>query len=361
MRNQIFQSGVQFTLISAAIFVIHISAATGQITLQRNNLPLPGDHTRRVVCFPVSEGPSGANVVWDFSNLQVSINALPLNYYYSVPTALCNNDDLLGVFSAFGSGGESQMYQTTPQTYDLTYEYDWYSSVYYHSKCYNVPRKKSKFPFTYQDSVISTFEFESAYWDGNITIINSSGSGYDSTVCDGWGTVILPNGTFDALRTRSVVYMFDSLTFNTNFPTRYDTIYQFYTLIYKEPIVTVRYYSTFNYSTGQWSNVTQHVLWCDSSTFVTQVPQAEITQPEVTLLPGPAMNEFILEFDRCEAGTYSIEVVGLDGRISNRILLENYSVKQRHSINLQHLTPGIYLIGIRSGNSRFRALKAVIR
>lgn len=148
--------------------VLNCSIQFGDIAISSNN-------------DSIFEGMAGENVVWDFSDLEVD----PFNFYEIL-------DPSLTPYSADFPEADYVMF-------DYNNYYDYYQcDEERHSALGNSfnqlsdPQDLLRFPMTYLDEFVDTYVSEEKW-------------GTDSILADGYGTLILPYGTFDnVLRVRDI-------------------------------------------------------------------------------------------------------------------------------------------------------------
>lgn len=135
-------------------------------------------------------GPAGANVTWDFSNVEP-------------------NDTAIQVYTTFGDPDttpyadlfpEANLVQITLGVNIYIYlrltndEFEAYGlATEGFTLIYNDPVTLVEFPFTYQSSFDDTFEGTSEIQADTIQILTYL-SGNSSVTADGWGTIMLPQG-----------------------------------------------------------------------------------------------------------------------------------------------------------------------
>src|SRR5688572_28635365 len=94
-------------LLTSLVQLIMGLPVSSQIVLQRQDFPVALDFTRRIYCDSsalINEGAAGANITWDFGNLDTTSFVYPRNYFYQVPLDFCLSEDLEAFFSPPGGG-----------------------------------------------------------------------------------------------------------------------------------------------------------------------------------------------------------------------------------------------------------------
>ena len=219
-----------FTISLLIIFLITNAHLT--ITADIHN-PNPGDSFEQNINSDpgsgFSEGPSGANVTWDFSNLTTS-DVRPVIIQEADNTDFPEADvfyNQLGTYSYFGTTNSAFVYWgiVTDQTTII----------------YSDGEEQVRYPLTYGDSY--TDDFAGEYESFGITFDRE---GTLDVEADGYGTLITPDATYNnALRIQIVRnttdYQNGSQTGSTT-----DTIYYWYAGDINFPVMT--YFR--NYSDG---------------------------------------------------------------------------------------------------------------
>jgi len=160
-----------------------LSTAQAQITLTANNNLQVGDEFTfyRGTSAQLDEGADGANMVWDFSTVQ-----LPDLIEIIVKDA--STVDLLGEFPDANLALDEQ-----PGNTYMSMDNDrqaWYGagSDFGAVVVYSDPQDLVRYPMTLGDSFTDNFTG---------TIANFIRSGVSTVTCDAYGTLITPTGTFD--------------------------------------------------------------------------------------------------------------------------------------------------------------------
>lgn len=227
-----------------------------QPVFNRSDMPIPGDSTRVMNASASSAltarlNLAGANARWDFSDLQPSESELvsfrtptetPYFFFvlanaHGVKFADSINLILISLQNVYDFyNGTNARYATigrgvTVQGFPLPAQYTDPDELYF-------------FPLQFGRKDSSTFAY-------GINIPNTGG--YNSrggrlTVVDGWGEVVTPFGSYQALRVKSTLRIIDSVSFNGfNFaiPIRTEIEYKWLVKGEKVPVLTIRGNSTF--------------------------------------------------------------------------------------------------------------------
>ncbi len=207
-----------------------------QVTLTSLNNPAAGNTMLIVNCdtLGIVQGNSGANQTWNFTgiilrdstvNTWVASNTTP--YAAQFPTSNIastpNNSD----YSYFTSSLSDFLYNGYGGMFQVN--------------SYTNPETILQYPFTYNSNFSDTYS--SVYNNG---VANSYLNGTTTSTGDAWGTLILPNGTFnDALRIRTVKAHRDSSNIGgfNNVLDFSSTAYTWFVPNKKFPVFEVRYNS----------------------------------------------------------------------------------------------------------------------
>lgn len=194
-----------------------------QITVLSTYMPVIGDTiTRNVDTLTTeTEGPGGANQVWDFTGAAAhEVNAtrviLPSTTPYAADYASSNmamtNDNISFVYF----DAQSSNFITTGAAGDLL------NNGVIIKAIFNPDLTLNQFPTDYGNNFMDTYEFD-VITDGSIFSpllseirIKHTATVYDST--DSWGTVITDIGSYNTLRVKRVEHSIDSIWTKPIFP-----------------------------------------------------------------------------------------------------------------------------------------------
>nr|MBK9652858.1 hypothetical protein [Bacteroidota bacterium] len=224
---------------TVVILMAVFQTLNAQLTLTRNDFPMDGDTIEWFQCPDTihTEGVAGANVTWDLSTLNIQYTPMPPVYKYSQTSTNLTSSIKYGMpwelfyyyidSTTFDYLGNNYI-QPGPGGYSFGTSYDSNSL------------KKLNFPFTYNDNFTDSFYFDR--WHSQYMLPNSHyyGTGFDSTICDGWGTLILPFGIFNALR----VYrrdLYNDSNYNGGYIQHISEEYTWYTNNHKCPLLECKF------------------------------------------------------------------------------------------------------------------------
>ncbi len=283
-------------------------------------LPEAGDKTTMYVdTTPPPPGSAGANLTWNFSNLE---QHYPVERFYKTPSSTTYASDF----------PNATLVRTDAYNYGLSYwDNSSTQSVYYGfietgvaSQQFNDnPVVYYTFPMTYGTSYADNL---TAYtMPGSLT-----GNGVYNFVADGWGTVHLPGNTItNCLRAKSTLYIGDS-TINSYSLT---TEYTWFSQQYKEPVlvlVQVVINDTLYYNYAIYNNLMTSAL-----------PKLKTSKTRV--FPNPASGEIVIDgLDNCTS-PFHLVISDMSGKTVYSVFKENDP-----RIDVSSLSPGIYFLHLNS-------------
>ncbi len=217
--------------------------ATAQISLNRaNNYPQIGDSFTRIVCDTqgITEGESGENVTWDFSDLTILGTGTSGTYLEPSETGVAA--DFPDANLAQDAGNNVYLFYNVSDTEVAHLGYNNEGFVL----TYTEPQIEKVFPFTYGDS--NTNVATRVYGD-------NTGTATTEINADAYGTLILPSGSFEnVLRVHTVVTVEDVASDGSIFSFMSDT-YEWYIADYPTSIFSIANSSNSN---GQESTLVNY-------------------------------------------------------------------------------------------------------
>ncbi len=342
-------------------------AATAQITIGNGDMPSPGDTIRisnGLVTANIDPVPTGANYTWNFSTLQFV-------------------DQTIDTFLSIGqtSGTYSVVYVNIalnpnranlaakanlsfPALPGLTVE-DVYGFYYNSSASYKqvglgatVNGLATPMPFGNKD-VIYTFpldynDTDSSDSDLSLSIPNLGYYGFDQhrvNVCEGWGTLITPFGTFSTLKVKSTLHVHDTVfVTSAGFGLGQDRpVTHEYKWLGKGKglplleIITTEVGGTEAVTSIRYQDSARSPLATDVLAF----------DAGLTVYPVPAREAVQVSFVQQHAGTAAFSLCDLAGR---EVLQfdQDFTGGRRHvSVPVKDLPKGLYLLGIRINGQQY--------
>jgi hypothetical protein len=163
-------------------------------------------------------------------------------------------------------------------------------------------------------------------------------------VVDGWGTLILPSGNFSVLRIKSTIYDRDSIVLQAlPFPLVLPSItieYRWLGLQQGEPLLQI--------NANQFA-VTQ-VLYLENP--VLGMDDISGSDFNFGIMPNPASTEMSVFYNKEKTGETQIDILSVDGKQVKNIFSETETAGAAyHSIHVNDMAEGIYVLRISSGNN----------
>ncbi|MGB1206596.1 MAG: T9SS type A sorting domain-containing protein [Chitinophagales bacterium] len=204
-----------------------MTKAEAQITLNRaDNYPQIGDSFVRIGCDTagITEGDSGEDVTWDFSNLTIlgTFNSGP----YISPNETGVSADFPDANMSEDAGNEVYYFYNASDSEVAFLGFNNAGTVV----IYTEPQIEKVFPFTYSDSNTNV---------GTRTYNDNIGTVTTEITADAYGTVYLPSGTYnDVLRVHTLVMIEDVSATGSIFSVTTDT-YEWYIEGYPMPLLEI--------------------------------------------------------------------------------------------------------------------------
>ncbi len=193
----------KLTLVACLISMSIGVSAQSTLTAATNN-PIPGDKFTIHDCSRtgVLPGSAGAAVIWNFRSL-ISSASINYNFLNCTSTSYCDSFPTTNLMAQVATSLATQIYyHSNTSLLELTGEYlnDGVAGLYY----YPNPNVVLKYPITYNSSYMDTsLSYRSP--------ASTYGIIHDSIKVDGYGTLILPTGTYtNALRVHRISNRYDS-------------------------------------------------------------------------------------------------------------------------------------------------------
>jgi hypothetical protein len=329
--------------------------AAAQITITRNDMPEPGDTLRYSNADPmgVNTTATGANHVWDYSNL-VPRSQDRIDYVYSLQTVYAFY--FLGI-NQYGTkiadtigGGPFQFtnvynfFRSANADFraeGIGFEYSGVPLAAYYSD----EDELYEFPLDYLDQDTNFFRFSVDL--GNGLRFSEEGTRYNSV--DGWGTVITPYDNIACLRLVSVTEAIDTIVFNGfpfATPNEQKTI-KFLANGVHIPILEI----SGRMQQGQW--MPQQVKYRDQYRNLVAVDPTQSSA--IKMYPNPAQD--LVMIDNLEQLPLTLEWLDAQG---HTISQETHS-ESKISTSVANLANGVYLLRVRDAEgSILRTQKIVV-
>ncbi len=334
---------------------------TAQIAITKSDLPQAGEtyYTAQSFLTSYSDSDTGPNYTWDFTDLDstgidtvdyVSVSQTPLAYqfYFNNPLlypAYVATEATKG--SDFSLGGQLTVTNVYLYTKTATSKFEEVGQGF----------SLNGFPFSVKyDDIRTIFDLPLTYNDQGsdhykylISIPTLGAMGQEGDVdytVDGWGTVMTPFGTFDAVRVKheiskeDTIYL-DTLGFGFKIPSQ-ETVYEWYAQNEGIPVLTI-----VKNGIGIVTSVKYKTLPGPNSVG----KRKALTSVEV--FPQPAGEMLYVTVGSYTAGDVKININSIDGRI----LISDIYNSSRLSIPTGDLAAGSYILSIEyNGMSHHRII-----
>lgn len=343
-----------------------------QITVTNGDMPSSGDTIRLSETNDIqSLDPvlTGANYSWNFTTLNpvaqrvdtfFSVSSTPLAYQF-----FFNNIILYPNHKAsFALRGIDLGIPQVPITDVFNYVKNSstaYDNVGFGSNISGIPSSTQNIP------VDREYEFPMNFNDNHISnsayAITVPGFGhYGQTIeridtVDGWGSLMLPNGTYNVLRVKSILNKIDTtyidlVGFGLTTPRPEEIEYKWLANGKGLPMLKIITVS---------GNVTQIEYQDD---FVNGVSVAEINKiHHVSIFPNPTKNQLVMDFKSLVSGNLVVNLKDVLGKSAGVIYNRNINAgNNKLFINLvQHsINPGIYFVEILIDGNNYYTEKIVV-
>lgn len=265
--------------IIAGLLLSSISLNAQPIITQANYQPLNnGTYGYYVSDTTITPGNSGADVLWDFSN--ISQGEL---FNYSVISCNGNGDcdDFVGANYFTESNGYRIFYIN-----DVTGEQKNGQVGGAMKIIYTNPLQRIEFPMEYLSSYSDTF---ASYYESPPAPPNSTGDGFKNAIIDGYGTLKTPNGTYtNVLRQKTNLTI--NYSANLGFPQQIEEDYIWYQAGISHPIMSI----INKVSYGQKSVVYTNTPPKNNNTSINNIDEKNLS---FEIYPNPTTGFFNINFE----------------------------------------------------------------
>lgn len=309
---------MRFLFAAALFFVSHFICAQPIITNNCN--PEPGDiieHAWLSGDQPVPE--EGENVVWDYSGYEIGGD---ITYNFGQPSNFSNHEMYPEADVAWNNFGTDQFYEQTDDSFFARLGHTRSGGTYHD---YDVSSKYCYFPFQYGDSVEQYYTGQ--VYNGVTTELFDVDK-YDLVEAVGYGTLILPNQTFeDVLLVKKFnqdsLYLdgvLDSFYSGTTWYWFHDDYRSFIATYHASWIV-----QTLDIRVGQATAI-------DEDTY----------KSEFKCWPNPASNRLFIETALYSGTPIAVSIFNSAGRLVSKHSL-NSGIEE---LDVSHLPAGVYSISL---------------
>ncbi len=336
------------------MFIIILSQIYSQPVINDSDMPQPGDiinYNIAILSGNYDYTQSGNNHIWNFSFLS------PANY--SADTFITVNSTPLIYTLIFSNATVSlkQIGSYTQSGMTISNIYDFYknSSSEFSLIGYGAELNGIKIPAKYDNpDILYRFPLNIGNTDSSTSFFDISlpNIGYFSenktrkNFVDGWGTLILPLDTFQVLRIKSVVFIYDSIYYQSN-GMGYNSInteYKWLAKGHKEPVLEIvksNNYTTVTYF-GNYDNSINDKNKCI---------------PSVFLSPNPAEDKLLMKVLSPGYSDIIFTVFSINGsKIFEQTInnVSGYSLFEKEIIlDKSIFKNGIYIVNIRNNDMNY--------
>jgi hypothetical protein len=325
---------------------------SGQITIDNTDMPEPGDTIRTSITSNFSGvdfSLTGQDYLWDFSDLEplaqdvdtfVSVEQTP--FLYRVVFQFQTNANLAQKASEI----------TAIPDMEITEPYLYYSNLdeYYANEGIAFTLNSIPFPVNFSSPDV-IYEFPLLYgkeYNSRATFdFLIPGLAYVSVdrqrtnIVDGWGTVVTPYGSFEALRVYSMIEEYDSIYIDSlgmGFPvSREVEEYKWLANDMGLPVITVTE-----------DGLTSTISFIDSLRLPGQVHEQHLIS-SCKVYPNPCTDQLRVSMALMEKSLVRICLYSKDGRLFRQMVEGTFSQGEStiaFDMNENRLNPGVYILQI---------------
>lgn len=227
---------------------------------------------------------------------------------------------------------------------------------------YTNPETKITFPSLYLTSFNDASSYDQKWLYGGtyqgiqVDSLRNKEVNTTTSLMDGWGTVITPNGSFDCLRQNVSLHSIDSAWAKITVGTAhywilvdsYDSLFQSYTYIAEcGPIVDMQLYAE--------SNIVAQVRWNTMLPSECQVGVEEnVVDNNLNIYPNPTSGEFSMTMNSASFSDYTIELTNMLGQVIYNDELKAFSGSYTKTFDVSSSGKGVYLMTIRNNESQMQ-------
>jgi len=364
--------------LSAILLFAALLPVNAQITITSSNMPSAGDTMRysNAQTNPLLDpGQPGANQTWDFSTLnstsQFVDQYLPVSqtdFTYQIVFGLPfgENASNLAKPNPDGLNLPSQLPITVGDLINFyKSDNDEFSLTGFGAKLNGIalPITYSSrdvlfpLPLSYNDLSTGDFDYQIA-----IPTIGFYGKvATRRNEADGWGTLVLPSGSYQVLRLKSTLESVDSIAiealgFGINIPVPDVITYSYYASEFKFPVLQI----TSNDIFGQ--EVISKVIYRDTLV-VDGISDLSSVRPEVILYPNPATEIAVVKTELLSKTDISYTLMDAVGKTVFSIVRNNQSpgtLTEMLPLASLQLGEGIYFLKVSTGNAGSKVLPLMV-
>ena len=341
-------------MLAGALSLLTIYSFAQPTLKQSTNSPVPGEGFFGHIIDSTGLGDAqqaGAGVTWNFPVL--TENSRDTNYYYSCEaTPFCDSFAGANIVSLIDSNFEYGVSESNRLSF-----MGWASSNGVNH--FDGRQVLLAYPFTYGDSYKDTLSivdsYPGVYYDSIFVI--------DSFFADGYGTLILPSGTFtNVLRIHRVSLQLDSFRYDGadsgSIYGRMDDYSWFDTTGFHNPLLSVGYDTS--------GSTTPYIY---NAEYYTQAPPLALGLPapgvndiSLSVYPNPANGVINVTFLRSDNEPLSVSLVDMLGRVIKTTTLDQLSEgASTVTLDVASVCPGMYIVKFQTAQDIFTRPVVVAR
>jgi hypothetical protein len=292
------------------------------------------------------EGASGANVIWDFSNLTPANKNLTSHMLN--PSNLEKSGEIPEANTVIEEFGNLFYFKVSQNIIEQ------YGTVGCNTVTkYDVPFVKLKFPFAYGDKASGNY---SGIQESNN--IKTPVAGKYEISADAYGTLILPGN----ISINSVLRVKQIRTFEVGNPNLTEITYRWYTDDVRYPLLVI-----IKFQNGKESYVSQTAVYAHagnrnkSATSLSYLDLEPIK--DFSVFPSPYHDKLTISYELGKKGNVIINLYDISGKFSRTILSKTQQEAGNHTISLSNdefsLMPGIYYVRLTLDNNSY--MKKIVK
>lgn len=314
----------KLSLLFLISLIINLSAIA-QITFDSKHFPIVGDvyTTYNVDTAGILPGTSGANQVWDFSNIKVGKTAKVMKFQDTSASKITRNYEPFNPSLCAWDSSEIYIFNKDSIGFYLVAIYDTTKKTEF---VYVKQLQMMRAPMVYNDVFSSNFICD----DSQNTNLFAMGNGTTELNADAYGTIKLPSGTYnDVIRVKQTMKSkFLNAAATDTISKSITTTYDWYDSKNKLPIFTIE----ITYTSIPALSIEKEIKI--SSAVMTNIEKIA-NKETVSIYPNPAKDivNIIVNDNKSSLNIYNI-----NGILVNKIDLKNTS----NNINISDLPKGIY-------------------
>ena len=305
------------------------SAFSQPVLTQANSTPAVGENfIYSRINWDGDAGSSGTNQTWDFSNI-VAIGTTTVDHIAPAGAPSSSSFPGANVTVNYAGGTQYEFHKVSSSAYERLGFYAGGTAIPYSNS-----EKILEFPFTYNNTFTDPF---------GGTFISSGASftraGTATVSADGYGTLILPNGTFNnVLRVKLIEDYGDTYQGNEVYH-YYVEVYMFYQPGIHIPVLALTDYE-------QSGNNTRYGNFLANITAGTE----ELTADRISVYPNPVKDQLFINWNDANHTT-GIDIYNISGKL---VFSSQQSI---NSINTSEFEAGVYFIHLGEGNGIKKFIK----